>query len=581
MNENNDKKMAIAFISSFVLLIVAFFIMPKVLKQNQPVATAPTLANTLATALPTTNLNATAASNVTATPAATATSIRFTQNTAATNVIVGYPESLSLIVDSDGAVIREAMITGPWNRLGETVNIFSPTNSVPMSDFYFGSLASLRLVTERPVYRIDSLTSNSVRLVADVNFNGSALRLTRTFEVSSNYVYNETLNIENRTRVPVQVQDSGKAFTFASTFQFSSRDRVNSQNVAMFRYYDGNKLHTLLKSGFLKSLTGNRPTEEIAPLPVWLAHSDNYFVSVMKPMTAGLNGRITITTQEKNYQEAVMALEVDPFILNAGETKTFTVSYYLGPKKEDLMKVIDPTYKKIFAWSPLFNWLMKPIEWLISKGMFLISKVINNWGIIIMLLALVIKLLLSPLSIKAAISMKRTQLMQPKLKNLQEKYKDDQQTLQQKTVELYKKEGVNPLGGCWPMLVQIPVFFALFRVLSTSIELRGAKFLWIKDLTQPDTLFMMNIPLLPHQFNLLPIVMTIISLVQTYLQQGKNQVSMSGQKQSMLQVYMMPVLFLFLFWNMPAGLVLYWTIQNIYSIVEQQIINLDKKIILK
>jgi YidC/Oxa1 family membrane protein insertase len=450
-----------------------------------------------------------------------------------------------------------------------------------MSDFYFGSLASLRVVTERPVYRIASIASNSVSFVADVNFNGAPVRLTRTFEVSSNYVYNETLNIENRSRVPVQIQDSGKAFTFASTFQFSSRDRVNSQNVSMYRYYDGNKLYNMLKSGFLKSLTGNRPTEEIAPLPVWLAHSDNYFVSVMKPLSPGFSGRIAMTVQEKNYQEAVMALEVETFILNPNEKQVLYRVLLPWPQERRPDEAHRSDIQENFRVEPVIQLVMKPIELLITKGMFLISKVIHNWGVIIMLLALVIKLLLSPLSIKAAISMKRTQLMQPKLKNLQEKYKDDQQTLQQKTVELYRKEGVNPLGGCWPMLVQIPVFFALFRVLSTSVELRGAKFLWIKDLTQPDTLFMMNVPLLPHQFNLLPIVMTVISLVQTYLQQGKNQIAMSGQKQSMLQVYMMPILFLFLFWNMPAGLVLYWTIQNIYSIIEQQIVNIDKKIVLK
>ncbi len=571
MNDNYDKKMTIAFLSSFVLLIVAFFVLPRVLKRptaNVPVAAA-------------TNIASPAVSNTATQSTVPPVSVRFTQSVSATNVLVGYPETLELKIDTEGGRIAQAIMNGDWNRQGEPVVIESPTNTVPMGDFFFGNLENLRTIQERPVYRIAEMTSNSLTLTADATFNNASIRLTRTLTVSTNFTFQETISLQNKSRAPVQVQQDGKAFTVASTFQFSSRERVNNQNISMYRYFDGNRLNQVLKVGFLKAITGGRSTQETVLSPVWLADSDNYIVAVMKPATAGMTGRFVILFEEKNYREIAMGLEAEPFILNPGETRSYDFSYYVGPKKEDLMKGIDPTFRKLFAWNPVFNWLMKPIEWLITKGMFLISRVIKNYGLVIILLALIIKLLLSPLSIRAAVSMKRTQLMQPKLKNLQEKYKDDQQQLQQKTIELYRKEGINPLGGCWPMLLQIPVFFALYRVLSTSVELRGARFLWIKDLTQPDTLFTMNVPLLPHQFNLLPILMTLISLVQTYLQQGKSQVSMTGQKQSMLQVYMMPVMFLLLFWNMPAGLVLYWTIQNVYSIIEQEVINLDKKVQLK
>jgi YidC/Oxa1 family membrane protein insertase len=222
---------------------------------------------------------------------------------------------------------------------------------------------------------------------------------------------------------------------------------------------------------------------------------------------------------------------------------------------------------------------MKPIEWLLVKLMYIISLVVPNWGLIIILLAVIIKLALSPLSLQAARSIKRSNLLQPKLKSLQEKYRSDPQTLNQKMAELYKKEKVNPLGGCLPMLLQIPVFFALLRVLSNSVELKGASFLWMNDLTQPDTLFKMNIPLIPHTFNLLPIIMTVIQLIQMKLQSMKT-VS-STQQQNALNTYILPIIFLFIFWSMPSGLVLYWTIQSVYTIFEQEIINLDKHIQLK
>lgn len=578
MNENNDQKMAIAFIASFILLIVAFFVLPKAMNRNQ--APIPTAAQAAAV----TNVTAAASTNAaasTASAASEANPVRFTGAAAATNALVGSTNELQILVETRGARIDKVMMNGSWNRTGEPVVLETPSNSVEMSDFYFGSFDTLRSTADRPVYRIDSLTSNSVTLSAAVTFNNVPLRLTRTFEVSSNYIILDTLSIQNLSRTPLNLDDNGTAFTIAGVYQFTTRGRINNQNVSKYRYFDGRNLNEALKTGFFKAITHRQTTTETFPSPLWLSQADNYFVAIIKPLTNGFNGRYTTLVEEKNYREIAMALETPPFILDGNQTRTYKVSYYVGPRKEDLLKKIDPNYNKIFSWGVLFNWLMRPIAWLITKGMFLISKVIKNWGVVIMLLALIIKLLLSPLSIRAAISMKRTQMMQPKLKNLQDKYKDDQQALQQKTVELYRKEGINPLGGCWPMLLQIPVFFALYRVLSTSVELRGAKFLWIKDLTQPDTLFAMNVPLLPHQFNLLPIVMTIISLVQTYLQQGKNKVSATGQNQNALQMYMMPVLFLFLFWNMPAGLVLYWTIQNIYTIIEQEVINLDKKVVLK
>ena len=153
----------------------------------------------------------------------------------------------------------------------------------------------------------------------------------------------------------------------------------------------------------------------------------------------------------------------------------------------------------------------------------------------------------------------------------------DPRLMNQKMMELYKKEGVNPMGGCLPLLLQLPIFIALYQVLPRLVDMKDVAFLWIKDLSSPDTLFYIpafkNIPLLPYGFNLLPLIMTAVSLIQSRMSQKSSGPQSAQQAQQNKMMLMMPVMFLFLFWNMPSGLVLYWTIQNIFSIVEQSFIN--------
>jgi YidC/Oxa1 family membrane protein insertase len=165
-------------------------------------------------------------------------------------------------------------------------------------------------------------------------------------------------------------------------------------------------------------------------------------------------------------------------------------------------------------------------------------------------------------------SMKKMQALQPLMNKLKEKYPDDPQKQQQEMMKLYKEHKVNPMGGCLPLLVQIPVFFALYTMLRATVELRGASFLWIKDLSMPDTIFDLGgIPVNP-----LPLVMTATTLWQQKLTPTAN-VDPTQQKMMML----MPVMFLFFFYSMSSGLVLYWTVQNLLSILQQWLALRDQK----
>jgi YidC/Oxa1 family membrane protein insertase len=170
-----------------------------------------------------------------------------------------------------------------------------------------------------------------------------------------------------------------------------------------------------------------------------------------------------------------------------------------------------------------------------------------------------------PLTQKSTDSMKKLQELGPQIKKLQEKYKDKPDLIQKETMKLYKENKVNPLGGCLPLILQMPFFFALYSALINSIDLWNAPFmLWIRDLSMPDTVANIS----GFNLNLLPLMMTITTIIQQ-----KQTMVDSGNQQQKIMMYMMPVILLFVFWTMPSGLVLYWFLQNLYQILHQFIVN--------
>ena len=237
----------------------------------------------------------------------------------------------------------------------------------------------------------------------------------------------------------------------------------------------------------------------------------------------------------------------------------FETSLFAGPQaKVDLNKaapgmnyVVDYGILHFIA-APLFSVLIG------------IHKMVGDWGVSIILLTVLIKLLFYPLSAASYKSMGQMRELAPRLQSMKEKFGDDKQKMQQAMMELYKTEKINPLGGCLPILVQIPVFIALYWVLLGSVELRGTPFMWLDDLSKPDTLFgnLWFLPLGP-----LPILMAASMFLQTKLNPKP-----TDPMQARLMI-MMPVIFSFFFFFFPAGLVLYWLINNILSIAQQWHVN--------
>ncbi|MGC8767057.1 MAG: membrane protein insertase YidC [Brevinematia bacterium] len=262
----------------------------------------------------------------------------------------------------------------------------------------------------------------------------------------------------------------------------------------------------------------------------------------------------------------VISLRSPNLILEKGSEKIYKFRVLLGPKKNHILESFGYGFKNLEDGGILkpiydfFGFLLKPLY-----------TITGSWGLAVVLFSIFAKLLLEPLSIKSAISMKRLQLIAPKVKEVQEKYKDDPKKANAEIAELYRIYGANPASGCLPLLLQIPIFIALYNVLVGLIELKGQSFLWIHDLTKPDTILYIKqlegFFILPASINLLPIIMTITSLFQTYISSSK------AQTQQTMTMWLLPIVFMFIFWNLPSALVMYWTIQTFLSAIEQYIIN--------
>ena len=235
---------------------------------------------------------------------------------------------------------------------------------------------------------------------------------------------------------------------------------------------------------------------------------------------------------------------------------------YLGPLNYDELVVYEAELEQAID----FGW---PIVSQISRFLLILfiatHQYIPNYGWIIVVFAVVIKILVYPLTHKTYESAAKMQELQPKITALREKYKNDNQRLSRETMKLYKEEGVNPLSGCLPLLLQMPIFIALYNLFGKTIELRQAPFiLWIQDLSLPDELLIGGFGL-----HVLPLLMAVSMLIQ-------QKMTMKDPKQAVL-VYMMPVVMIFIFWSMSSGLVLYWTIFNVLTIGQQLLVNHFKK----
>jgi len=299
----------------------------------------------------------------------------------------------------------------------------------------------------------------------------------------------------------------------------------------------------------------------------WIAAKNKFFVQILAPereaVAFSLAGWRDPDSPGSFELSAVGgALVIPAVMLDPGLSHTESFSYYVGPKEFSRLRQLGHRQDAVmfrpwtgFGW---WRWACIGLLYLLNG----IYRVIPNYGWAIILLTLIVKLVFWPVTHKGNLHMRKMQSLQPELKKLREKYKDKPKKLQEAQMSFYQQHGVNPLAGCLPMVVQIPVFIALFTVLRSAVELRFAGFLWIADLSEPEGLLAGQIPFPAGGLNLLPLAMTATMV----LQQRLTPAATDPQQQKMMMF--MPLMMLFFFYSMPSALVLYWTVSQSLSIVQ-------------
>jgi YidC/Oxa1 family membrane protein insertase len=292
----------------------------------------------------------------------------------------------------------------------------------------------------------------------------------------------------------------------------------------------------------------------------WAGVIKKYFAVLAKP-----EWKIISNENRADGKTLRGLMRLEPLTVPASGAVQKQIFIYAGPQRYETLKPLGFNFEDIL--SKGFFGLFK--IWLLI-GLKFFNQYTHNFGWSIILMTLVLKGVFTPLTHISYESMRKMQALQPKLKSLQERYKKDPAKLNREMMELYRRNKVNPMGGCLPMLAQIPVFIAFYQVLNETIELRGTPFaFWIHDLAQPDRLFMFpfTIPFIGDAFNLLPLLM-IGSMV--WQQQLTPQAGVSKEQAQIMQ--WMPIVFGFFFYNMPSGLVLYWFVNNMLTIFHQIVI---------
>ncbi len=311
--------------------------------------------------------------------------------------------------------------------------------------------------------------------------------------------------------------------------------------------------------------TGMPARRELQPEePVsWAAAKNKFFVQILAPEQEATRCKVYADRDVASSNRFALASVSADLVFAArklppAEPYVRTMSYYVGPKKYSLLRKLPNQQADVMQFG-FWAWFRAT-----CKGLLLtlnaIHTLIPNYGVAIILLTIIVKLVFWPITHKSTESMKKMQEVKPQLDALREKYKDDPKRAQQEQMLLYKQHGVNPLAGCLPMVVQIPVFIALFTVLRSAVELRFAEFLWIRDLSEPEGL-LQGLPIV-GSLNILPIFMTASMMWQQQLTPS------GGDPQQKRMMMFMPAVMLMLFYNMASALVLYWSVSQALSIVQ-------------
>ncbi|MDB4836901.1 membrane protein insertase YidC [Marinomonas sp.] len=398
----------------------------------------------------------------------------------------------------------------------------------------------------RPVYKSEStsyrLADGQDSLDVDLYFtDANGVKYTKTFRFSKGtYSIRQLITVDNTSA------ESWRGNLFAQIKRDNSEDPSQASGMGLQPYLGGaisDEENTYNKVSF--SDMSEEPVK-ITTSQGWVAILQHYFVSAWVPEQGE---KVTLQARSNNGFN-IIGFTGSAVEIASGQQDTLSSTFYVGPKLQDQLEATAPNLELTVDYGILW-WLAKPLFWLLT----IIQSFVINWGIAIILIVVCVKAIFFKLSAASYRSMARMRKFAPEIAKLKDLYGDDKQKMSQEMMSLYKKEKINPLGGCLPILVQMPVFLSLYWVLMESVELRHAPFfLWIDDLSAMDPYFV------------LPILMG----ASMFAQQLLNPTPPDPMQAKIMKI--MPIAFTFFFLWFPSGLVLYWAVNNTLSIIQQYII---------
>jgi len=462
----------------------------------------------------------------------------------ATTVVPSHNKDASLVSGGDLQEPAPSLLTFKQEKFEVTFN----ESQAALKEVVFTEyknhkfvLGSGLVLADKPLFfKKEDSAANEVRFV----HTDAQKRVIKKF-IFSNSNYNIELEIlwQNLSSSPIVVQLP----FIVGTLDFSgAKDQARYQDIMV------------ATPGKTLNLNGQRDADW--PEFKFMGLRDRYFCVIIQPDTDKHSGFI----KKINPRQSQLGFRLPEQTVAPGEQIGHKFRIYLGPQQIQWINKADP------AWSLIMHYgTFNLISQLLVQLLDFLYRQVHNWGLAIILLSLIIYLLLYPLSVKQMRSMKEMNALKPHIDELRKLYKDSPQKLNKEIMELYRQHKINPLGGCLPMILQLPIFFALYQALMRSVALKGAHFLWVKDLSEPDRLFMLptSLPILGNEVNILPIVMAILMLIQQKFSMATTSGGSAEQEKMMLVIF--PLMFGLIFYRMPSGLVLYWLVNSALMIFFQ------------
>jgi YidC/Oxa1 family membrane protein insertase len=476
-------------------------------------------------------------------------------------------ELVALTLSSHGAGIVQAAILGYPSEMGsETPVTFDFSDRPAAAPIGYPGLR------DRTAFDVVAATGDSVSYRKTLP-NG--LVLSRTLTLGAGYQVRIADRLENTSAAPVALSGHGLQAGFMANLPGEQDEKtpllgVDTLTGSESVEYWGGKFGKWFPLENRSVQTQSVPGPDKTPVHVdWAAVKNKYFAQILTPeggadrcfvdATCGAPVKSTFLflfpRSSTPIAKVAARLALPDFELPAGQALEQNSTFYIGPKVYTELKANGPHQEDILQlgfWRVIGIWILKLMVWIQA----------NIWpysyGLAIILLTFLIRVIFWPLNHKSMVSTRHMQEVQPLIAAMKEKFKDNPQRQQQEMMAIYKEHKINPMGGCLPMLIQIPVFFALFVVLRGAIELRFSSFLWIADLSTPENLFK---GVLPFPINILPIFMGVTMWIQQKLTPTSDP-----QQQKMMM--MMPVIFTFMFYSFPSGLSLYWSVNQVLMIVQ-------------